>query len=89
VFDRRRHYRNSEYRNALLLLLNSDEAPIDCRVIDASLDGLRLLATRHVSAGSIVEVLIGSESILAEVRHSAPRGMGQCELGLLKRTQEQ
>ena len=88
MFDKRRHYRNSEYRNALLLLLNTDDAPIGCRVIDSSADGMKLLAGRHVSVGSMVHVLIGDESTLAEVRYSAPRAMGQCELGLLKRTQE-
>jgi hypothetical protein len=88
VFDKRRHYRNSAYRNALLLILNSDEGPIDCRVIDSSSGGVKLLAARHVSVGSIVEILIGDETTLAEVRHSAPRAMGQCELGLLKRTRE-
>lgn len=88
MFDKRRHYRNSEYRKALLLLLNAEEGPIDCQVIDSSTGGMKLLAAKHVSVGSIVEVLIGEESTLAEVRHSAPRAMGQCELGLLKRTRE-
>ena len=88
MFDKRQHYQNPAYRNALLLLLNSDEAPIDCRVIDFSTGGMKLLVSKHVSVGSMVEVLIGDESTIGEVRYSAPRPMGQCEVGVLKRAQE-
>ena len=78
----RKHFRSPEYVNALLLLINSDEAPIECRIVDQSPGGMKLLVSKHLAVGAIVEVLIDGLGVPAEVRYSAPRPMGQCEVGL-------
>lgn len=86
VLNRRRHFRAPEYITGLLLILGSDEAPTECRVIDRSPGGMRVLMNKHLPAGSWVEVLIGDTALAGEVRYSAPRPMGQCEIGICTRS---
>ncbi len=87
--NRRQHYREIGYRSALMHLPDSDEAPVDCTVIDQSPGGMRILAAKHIATGAVVEVLLEGQSFAGEIRFSAPRPMGQCELGLQFKEQPQ
>lgn len=86
MLNRRRHFRAPEYHTGLILVLGSDEAPTECRVIDRSPGGMRVLVSKHLPTGSTVEVMIGDTAIGGEVRYSAPRPMGQCEIGICTRS---
>jgi hypothetical protein len=85
VLNRRSHYRAPEYHNAVLSLPDSDEGPAECRVIERSPGGMKVLVARHLPAGSTVEVLMDGQAIAGEVRYSATRPMGFCEIGIRTR----
>ena len=58
------------------------DQPLEGRLTDISVQGLRIVTSRYCLRGTLVEVHYGSLTIVAEVRHCKSLGTFEYALGL-------